>query len=176
MKLLFVIIPFLIGSSVNFLFESTKKKDIKNWSVVDDAVMGGRSSGNFYFDKSGLGVFSGKVSTENNGGFSSVHFNPGEIDVGDYRTIHLKIKGDGKKYQLRIKSSLQDYQSYINTFETNGKWQVIDLKLNSLYPSFRGRRLDMPNFESNSFEELTFLIANKRNESFELTIDEIWLE
>jgi hypothetical protein len=47
--------------------------------------------------------------------------------------------------------------------------------MKDLYPSFRGQNLDLPNYSSNSFEELVFLIGNKKNESFKLVIDKIEL-
>ena len=42
-------------------------------------------------------------------------------------------------------------------------------------PSFRGRKLEEPNFFHKSIEEVTFLIANKKNEEFMLLIDKIEL-
>ena len=45
-----------------------------------------------------------------------------------------------------------------------------------MYPSFRGRKLDEPNFYHESIEEITFLIANKQNEDFKLLIDKIELK
>jgi NADH dehydrogenase [ubiquinone] 1 alpha subcomplex assembly factor 1 len=42
-----------------------------------------------------------------------------------------------------------------------------------MYPSFRGRTLNMPHFNENSIEEVVFLIGNKKNESFELVLDRI---
>lgn len=36
--------------------------------------MGGKSSGDFYINESGNGVFEGFVSLANNGGFSSVRY------------------------------------------------------------------------------------------------------
>ena len=56
------------------LFDFNIKSDISNWKVVDDVVMGGRSNGNFELNKNGYGVFSGNVSLENNGGFSSLRY------------------------------------------------------------------------------------------------------
>ena len=45
-----------------------------------------------------------------------------------------------------------------------------------MYPSFRGRRLDEPNFSHDYIEEIVFLIGNKKNENFELIIDKIALK
>lgn len=44
-----------------------------HWVIVDDVVMGGKSSGHFKIDE-GKGMFYGEISLENNGGFSSVRY------------------------------------------------------------------------------------------------------
>ena len=56
------------------LIDFNSESDITNWRIVDDAVMGGRSNGNFKVNDAGNGLFSGKVSLENNGGFSMVQY------------------------------------------------------------------------------------------------------
>jgi len=171
--LIMLIVPF--NSSVA-LFDFSADSEISNWRVVDDVVMGGRSSGNFSLTDDGHAKFSGNVSIENNGGFSSVrHDFSSEVDVKKYSKVRLKMKGDGKNYQFRVKGKSRDYYSYITSFETSGEWEEIDIKLKDLYPSFRGRKLDQPNFSGESLEEVTFLIANYKNESFELLIDKIEL-
>jgi hypothetical protein len=45
-----------------------------------------------------------------------------------------------------------------------------------MYPSFRGRKLTMNNFSSESIQELAFLIGNKKAQNFTLEIDKIYLE
>jgi hypothetical protein len=158
------------------IFDFNKKSDIQNWRIVDDVVMGGRSSGNFRLNAEGHGVFEGEISLENNGGFSSVRFGFEKILIKDNTKINIKLRGDGKNYQFRIKSNTGDYYSFVSPFSTSGEWQEIEIPLKDMYPSFRGRRLDISNFSSDSFEELTFLIGNEKNEKFELVIDKIDLK
>ena len=173
--MLFLILTPLSSSVA--LFDFTTSSEIKNWRVVDDVVMGGRSSGNFSLTEDGHGKFSGNVSLENNGGFSSVRYGfQSKIDLQNYSKVKLRVKGDGKNYQFRIKAKTRDYYSYITSFETTGKWEEIEIKLKDLYPSFRGRKLDLPNFSGDEMEEITFLIANYKTESFELLIDKIELK
>ena len=157
------------------IFDFTKKSDIKDWVIVDDVVMGGRSSGNFALNADGFGVFEGTISLENNGGFSSVRYGFSRIQVKEFTKAVLKLKGDGKEYQFRIKTNSRDYYSYIATFKTSGEWQEIEIHLKDMYPSFRGRKLDQPNFSDNHIEEITFLVGNKKNEQFKLLIDKIEL-
>jgi hypothetical protein len=157
------------------LFNFTKGVNIKSWRVVNDDVMGGISSATFNLSKEGHGLFQGKVSTENNGGFASVRYTMDGLKLGKLKTIHITVKGDGKNYQFRIKNKKSDYYSYITTFQTSGDWQEIELQLKDFYPSFRGRKLDIPNFNKKNIEQISILIANKKKESFSLEIDKIEL-
>lgn len=157
------------------LFQFSKSSDIQKWIIVDDVVMGGRSSGTFKLNEDGHGVFEGKVSLENNGGFSSLRYSFDKQEVGGYSKVVIKLRGDGKNYQFRIKSNSRDYYSYITLFNTSGKWEEIEIPLKDMYATFRGRRLDMPNFSGDSFEEIRFLIGNKKKENFKLLIDRIEL-
>jgi len=158
------------------LFDFNKKADTQQWFIVDDGVMGGRSSGNFSLSNEGYGVFEGNISLDNNGGFSSLRYNVQKTSVKEFTKISLKLKGDGKKYQLRIKASNQDYHSYIMPFETSGEWEEIEISLQEMYPSYRGRILDMPTFANEYIEELNILIGNKKKEKFKLLLDKIELK
>lgn len=158
------------------LFDFHAKASLENWIVVNDGVMGGRSKGSLSLNAKGHGVFAGEISLANSGGFSSVRYRSGTIGLKGINTVRLRVKGDGKRYQFRIKAGEADYYSYIAYFETSGQWQDIDLPLKDFYPSFRGNRLRMPNFPGQQLEEISILIGNKRAESFKLELDGIWLE
>jgi len=124
----------------------------------------------------GHGLFKGEISLENNGGFSSVRYRFEKLQVTEDSNITIKLKGDGKNYQFRVKDDSNNYYSYIVTFPTSGEWEEIKITLKDMYPSFLGRKLDMPNFSKNSIEEIVFLIGNKRTENFALLIDKIALD
>ena len=164
----------LMAQDIVFNFE--KNKDLKQWFIVNDDVMGGVSESNFSINKDGYGIFQGYISTENNGGFCSIRHSLSRKYIGNNNVLKLKIKGDGKDYQLRIKADRNDYFSFIATFKTTGEWEEIIIPLKEMYPSFRGRKLNMQNFNNNYFEEIAFLVGNKKNEKFKLIIDRITLE
>ena len=176
MKLSLLIIILSISMQAQVIFDFNKKSNLQDWIIVDDVVMGGRSSSTFKLDKDGLGVFEGNISLENNGGFSSLRYRFLKRTIKEYAQVKIILCGDGKKYQFRIKSNGGDYYSYITSFLTSGEWQEIVIPLKDMYPSFRGRRLNQPNFSNDSIEEVTFLIGNKKNERFKLMIDKIVLE
>ena len=164
----------LIAQDIVFNFE--KDKDLKEWFIVNDDVMGGISESNFSINKDGNGIFQGYISIENNGGFSSVKYKFSKIYIKNATVLILRIKGDSKNYQFRIKANSLDKHSYITKFSTTGEWQDIEIPLKNMYPSFRGKKLDIPNFFEDSIDEIAFLIANKCDENFELTIDTIELK
>jgi len=147
----------------------------KNWYIVDDVVMGGRSSGEFSITKDGYGQFSGEVSLENNGGFSSVKYEMETVPVKPSSTILIRLKGDGNAYQFRVKDKRRHSYSYITTFETTGDWQTLEFTLANLHPTFRGRKVDLPNFDQDTLEELRFLIGNKKPQRFQLLLESIFV-
>lgn len=159
-----VIFKFDLGSSTN------------GWQIVDDRVMGGRSQGNFSVNTEGFGVFEGYVTTENNGGFSSLRYNFDGIKTSGFEFIVLKLIGDGKLYQFRLKASEYQRHSYIYSFSTTGLEQEVVIPLKDFYASFRGRILDMPNFDADQIEQVAFLIGNKTKELFSLKIKSISLK
>lgn len=165
---------FFMDKIILFDFSTTTATD--SWQVINDGFMGGRSQSNLSISESGHGVFKGQVSLENNGGFCSVRLRIKKTNIADRTTVFLRIKGDGKRYQFRLKPNANDYYNYIAYFDTNGDWETIQIPLKVFYPNFRGRKLDMSNFDQQQLEEMGFLIGNKKADSFTLEIDSIWLE
>ena len=176
MKWLLISLLIMSLSADRIIFDFNKNSNMENWRIVDDVVMGGRSSGNFKLDEAGHAVFSGTISLENNGGFSSVKYRPERIMLGEATKVHIRLKGDAKKYQLRIKANADDYYSYVANFTTSGNWETIEIDLKDMYPSFRGRTLDKPNFKDDHLEEIGILIGNKKAQEFKLMIDKIQLQ
>ncbi|WP_298546297.1 CIA30 family protein [uncultured Aquimarina sp.] len=167
---LFIMISSLI------IFDFTKDSNLSNWNVVDDGVMGGISQGKFEINKEGNAVFKGNVSLENNGGFSSVRYRFNSKKVKEFTKVLIRLKGDQKKYQFRIKTNSSDRYSYIAHFKTTGDWQTVEVSLSEMYPAFRGRKLDLPNYPIETMQEIAFLIGNKKAEQFRLEIDKIELK
>lgn len=161
--------------NTQIIFDFNKNSNIEGWRIVDDVVMGGKSSGTFTLNPEGYGIFEGQISLENNGGFSSVRYQFKKLKVNEFSKIIIRLKGDGKNYQFRVKDKSSTYYSYITYFQTSGEWQEVEISLKDMYPSFRGRKLDMPNFSHDYIEEIVFLIGNKTPEKFKLMIDKIEL-
>lgn len=167
---------FFMSATNQIIFDFNLNSDISNWTIVDDVLMGGRSNGNFKINSAGHAEFYGTVSLENNGGFSSLRHRFFSMEVKNFKEVVLRVKGDGKKYQFRVKDNSSNYHSFIASFETNGTWQTIKIQLSDMYPAFRGRELSIGNFSSETMEEIAFLIGNKTAENFTLEIAKIYLQ
>ncbi len=155
----------------HILFDFSKNDD-KGWWIVNDGVMGGLSEGDFQVADM-KAIFSGLVSTDNNGGFTMVRKQFDSVSILDHKSFVISLKGDGKTYQFRVKSNANQRHSYVYSFTTTTKWQEIIIPFSSLEPRFRGRKVDTANFEGQQIEEIAFLIGNKRKESFQLILDKI---
>lgn len=176
---------FLLIAAAIMSFGETRSQEIykfstsgslEDWIVVDDVVMGGRSQGAMQLTRDGHAIFEGKVSLENYGGFSSVRYRFDNRSTAGQSVFKIRVKGDKKNYQFRVKSSTGERQSYVYEFSTSGQWEVIEIPFEDMYPSFRGMILAMPNYPGQQLQECSFLISNKKNESFRLEIDRIWME
>ena len=160
----------------SLIFDFKTQQNTTNWLVINDGVMGGLSKGNISMNDTENGLFSGSVTTENNGGFSSVKYGFSKKDISRFKSVKMRVKGDGKTYQFRMKSDQSKEYSYVNEFQTSGDWETITLQFADFYASFRGNKLGIPNYNGKLMEEVRFLIGNKRKEDFVLEIERIWLE
>ncbi len=169
---------FLTAMMMNslLLFDFSSSSDWSGWEIQNDVVMGGKSSSDLSRSKEGNAVFAGDVSLRNNGGFASMQYHFTPKDIRGYDKAVIRLKGDGKQYQFRIKASLNERAAYIYTFKTNGEWQTIQILLNKMEPSYLGNKLDQPNFNANEMQEVRFLIGNGKAENFRLEIDKIELQ
>ena len=161
--------------SIISIFEFNSNCEINNWQIINDNVMGGRSTASLFLDENQNGVFEGFISTENNGGFSSIQLNTGKIEIGSFKKIELNIKGDGSVYQIRLKNSSNVAHSYIYDFKTNGNWEKILIPLIDMKPSFRGYSLNLPNFNHSTIERIGVLKSSKINSKFKFLIKSLKL-
>lgn len=148
----------------------------KQWEIVNDTVMGGHSTGHIDFPEDGRAVFHGTVSLEDNGGFTLVRRSFDPLDMSKFTKVRILLRGDGKRYQFRVKADTDEKHAYVQYFETNGEWQTVEIRLAALYPTYKGRRLEIPNFPGQALSEIGFLIGNKKAESFRLEFREIHLQ
>lgn len=153
------------------------------WHAVNDGVMGGVSQGRLQAEGE-IGVFTGRLSFEHGGGFASIRRTPSagardqtpgkpqEQTLDGARGIRLRVRGDGRTYQLRLRSDrLDEGSAYRARFATSGEWQSIDLPWSAFEAVRRGRRLaDAPPLDPDEIRQLGLLIADRREGAFRLEI------
>jgi hypothetical protein len=104
------------------LIDFSDPKELACWSAINDAVMGGRYRSRMHFDPAGHAVFSGTVSSENNGGLASVRRQPGDLGTArapyrkDCRSAPLSTKRQVTDAQLTAKSRLKDSNTLLPLF------------------------------------------------------------
>lgn len=155
---------------------SNFEQERDRWRGVDDTVMGGVSQGDFAVTEQGIGLFSGVLSLENNGGFSSVRRASDDVDFSAASGLSLRVRGDGRRYQLRLQTADAEGISYRSEFETTAdEWQIVQVPFDSFEPVFRGRIVaDAPPLNSAAIEQVGFLIADQKSGAFELEVD--WIQ
>jgi len=158
------------------LFDFQQSDEVKKWFVVNDDVMRGLSQSEIILKEGNSAVFQGNVSLENNGGFSSTRTIPQLYNLAGYDGIIVRLKGDGKKYQFRLRMDDRiDGISYRYHFKTDtNKWITIRIPFNECVPVFRGRVLDgVEPLAANRIQQIGFLISDKQSGLFKLEIDYI---
>ena len=100
--LLFVYLFFEVPmSSQNLdLINPSKDIGIKNWTIVNDDVMGGISNSTVLINDKKHLIFKGYLSLENNGGFASSRLDIGKNNLNGIKFFEIKLKGDGNNYKL----------------------------------------------------------------------------
>ncbi|MGY8643311.1 MAG: CIA30 family protein [Verrucomicrobiales bacterium] len=151
--------------------------EVLEWQVVNDGVMGGLSKGSVKITEEGTMKFTGTLSLENNGGFSTVRSNGQQLDLSNDLGILLRVKGDGREYDLRLDSDAT-YRgmpvSFAGKFVAEkGDWQQITIPWNMFKGSWRGT--DLPNEKLNPavIRRAGILLGDKKNGPFALEIDYI---
>ena len=92
MKLVYAILMVTVTSNVfgniQLLHESGKFSNL-NWKIVNDTVMGGRSSSHWSSNPASASLFEGYLSLENNGGFASVRCDLKNVNLSKEEGIYI---------------------------------------------------------------------------------------
>ncbi len=146
----------------------------ERWFVVNDGVMGGRSSSTLRRGEPGVAVFEGSLSLENNGGFASVRVELEENVLAGANQIILRVRGDGKRYQVRLRPGRRmDGVAFGSSFDTvEGQWTTVELPLTSFEPTFRGYRPRSTSpVDPADVGQFGLMLTDKQEGGFRLEID-----
>lgn len=132
-----IIILIIVMSET--LADSIFKDNFQNfekWSFVSDNVMGGLSSGKVEFfpvKNNFLAHITGKVSTENRGGFIQIRRKLNKINLENSKFIDITAKGNKQKYFVHIRTTgtILPWQYYQTDFNVNNEFKVFRLPINN---------------------------------------------
>jgi NADH dehydrogenase [ubiquinone] 1 alpha subcomplex assembly factor 1 len=143
------------------------------WRSIDDRVMGGVSRGMIVANGDGL-RFQGVLSRRNNGGFASVRRSI-DADLAGVTSFRLKVRGDGRRYQLRLRTDDDfDGLSWRALFDTGSSSLVVELRIEDFEPVFRGRRVDSAGrLDASLIRQIGFLLADGPEGEFWLEVDSV---
>ena len=169
---------FSVNAFSNVILFSSKSKGVGlSWRIVNDTVMGGRSSSKWKLKSKKNAQFEGYLSLENNGGFASVRAEVKANNLKNTKGISLMVKGDGRKYQFRIQSKNPRARRANYTCEFQTKKNIVQnfyLPYEEFYPTWRGRELsDIPKLKGSDIYGVGFLLGDKVQGDFRLEIFEI---
>jgi hypothetical protein len=151
----------------------------KDWQIVNDDVMGGRSQSKILLTNNSL-LFKGSVSLENNGGFASIRAPWGKYDLSKYTTMTMRCRGTARQFAVTMQNESVFYRPNFKYFFTPNpeEWQTFELQL----ADFKAHQMGRVTGETIAAEQLAEIIRfgiilyDKQAGTFELEIDYIGFE
>jgi monofunctional biosynthetic peptidoglycan transglycosylase len=159
------------------LFEFSAAEASKQWQVVKDEVMGGRSDGRFRIDGNGMIAFFGTLSLENNGGFASVRSRARPLGLQDGDSLVTRLRGDGWRCTLNLYVPRRRMAfSYPVEFQTKkDEWMEIRVPLKEFVATSFGRGMnDFGPVNPQQVSSIGLLLGDKKPGPFKLEVD--WIQ
>lgn len=151
-----------------------KEPSPESWRSIDDTVMGGVSRSRMSVTREGTGVFSGELLLDNGGGFTSVRTFMSQVDLSGYSGLEVRVKGDGRIYQLRLRTNREfDGVAYRARFTTeDGSWTTVRIPFAAFEPTFRGRTVNgAQTLDPTRIRQLGILLSDSQEGEFRLELE-----
>ena len=170
---------WLIAAMMTTAFAWTSAPNADEWAVVNDTVMGGISQATVTDHPNGGIVFSGTLSLDNNGGFTSTRTASIPDDWSGVSAIAMRVQGDGRRYIATVRTNNRSMRRiyYRQAFDTDPESVTeVVLPLDGFEAYTFGRRVP----GAPSLREVTaqvgsvgVMLADKQPGSFALRIDSL---
>ncbi|TVR31393.1 MAG: NADH:ubiquinone oxidoreductase [Spirochaetaceae bacterium] len=128
------------------------------WEGFTDRVMGGRSDmdARVVSTEDGPAIhMTGRVTTENNGGFIQVRLplsEHGHLDASAYRGVALSVRGSGDNYYVHLRTNRTRFPwaHYARKLPVTEQWQRVELPFEEFEGQLMlgGRRVDTDRLRS----------------------------
>lgn len=147
--------------------------ELLRWQIVNDGVMGGRSSAEAMVADSVV-AFAGEIVTDG-GGFSSIRLALDE-PLGEVSRLSLRVRTDGRSYELTVADAAPgrdrrvSHQAVIPATGT-GAWEEVVVEFEDLEASIFGRPVTVDPFEPTAAIEIGIILADGTDGPFRLELD-----
>lgn len=172
--------------NTSVLFEFATPQSVNGWSSVDDSVMGGISaSTTTWVETNGSGalLFSGMMTTEQNGGFTST-LGPSDQRLGRVASgataLGVSAIGDGRTYVMQLRAGKSGQDRWIARFtptSTSGASNgvLVAIPIDSFTPVNRFLRPITPNspLDPSTIEQIGIYLIDEQVGDFRLAIEQI---
>lgn len=134
--------PLPVAIAEDVLIENFKSQPEARWQFIADTVMGGVSTGQVEFvqgEGDAYARMTGRVSTENNGGFIQFRMELPRPLPKDAVGLRLVVRGNDQRYfvHLRTSGTLLPWQYYQAGFDATQQWSEVRLPFKNFKASGR---------------------------------------
>ena len=150
------------------------------WFPLTDQIRFGEKGSTAFMSvdwEKATGSFFGELKINDGAGFASYR-NIDKVDLSDYNTLEIPVKGDGRKYKVILKDqqaiqSLVDYSYQAEFTTSNNELKQIGLNLEDFKPVYRGK-IDnsLPELNKAQIEEMGLQINDKIPGAYSLEFGE----
>ncbi|MFK7978273.1 MAG: CIA30 family protein [Halioglobus sp.] len=139
---LFLMVFTLPLAADKLLIDDFESQPDARWRFFADTVMGGVSTGQISFlseNGTQYARITGKVSTENNGGFIQIRTDLSSAPEEEIAGVRLIVRGNNQQYfvHLRTRGTVLPWQYYQSGFLATEDWIEVQLPLASFQASGR---------------------------------------
>lgn len=148
-------------------------EELGRWRIVNDGVMGGRSSAEAQVADSVL-LLTGEIVTDG-GGFSSVRLDLDE-PLGDVTRLQLRVRTDGRRYDVTMADAAPgrdrrvSHQAPIDATAA-GEWAEVTVDLTDLDTSIFGQSVVVDPFVPAAAVEVGVILADGADGPFRIELD-----
>jgi hypothetical protein len=151
--------------------------DRREWLVVNDNVMGGRSLGALEVTPTSV-VFAGELNT-NSGGFASIRSRGLLTALSPFTAVVLRIHGDGREWACDFRAAATSRGFSVTwkaTFPTSaGSTTMVRLPFSTFRPTWRGQLVPASRIPSGeafpaAMQSVGFTIADGRDGAFRIEV------
>ena len=166
------------ASDARSLYDFDGKLALSKWQIVNDGVMGGRSTSRVDVGPDESMRFSGILSLANNGGFASTRSRGSDLGLKRGDTIVLKVKGDGRKYTFNayVPRRRMAFPFRVEFQTVKDQWTEVRIPLDRLVATSFGRVVRGATLNPAEVNSVGILLGDKKPGAFEILIKGIEVE